>query len=196
MTWYPQEYLTNLPMTAMAMRPSKSNGYPGRSYRFYTGPVVYPFGHGLSYTKFVHTVATAPAVVAIPLDGRNARGNTTISGKAIRVTHAKCNSISLGIDLDVKNIGSMDGSHTLLIYSTPPAGHWGPHKQLVAFEKIYVPARAQQRVRINIHVCKFLSVVDRSGIRRIPMGEHSLHIGDHIQHSVSLRAATFGEIKS
>lgn len=197
MTWYPQEYLTNLPMTAMAMRPSKINGYPGRSYRFYRGPVVYPFGHGISYTKFVHTIASAPAVVSIPLDGRHARGNTTISGKPIRVTHAKCNKISLGIDLQVKNIGSMDGSHTLLIFSTPPAGtgHWVPHKQLVAFEKIHVPAGAQQQVRINIHVCKFLSVVDKSGIRRIPMGEHRLHIGD-IKHSVSLQAATIGVIKS
>ena len=195
MTWYPQEYLKNLPMTAMAMRPSKSNGYPGRSYRFYKGPVVYPFGHGMSYTKFVHTIARAPAVVAIPLDGRHARGNTTLSGKAIRVTHAKCNKISLGIDLQVKNTGSMDGSHTVLIFSSPPAGHWAPHKQLVAFEKIHVPARSQQPLRINIHVCKFLSVVDRSGIRRIPLGQHNLHVGD-IKHSVSLQAATLGVIKS
>ncbi|KAE8009375.1 hypothetical protein FH972_005815 [Carpinus fangiana] len=195
MTWYPQEYLKNLPMTAMAMRPSQSNGYPGRSYRFYRGPVVYPFGHGMSYTKFVHTIARAPAVVAIPLDGRHARGNTTLSGKAIRVTHAKCNKISLGIDLQVKNTGSMDGSHTVLIFSSPPAGHWAPHKQLVAFEKIHVPARAQQPLRINIHVCKFLSVVDSSGIRRIPLGQHDLHVGD-IKHSVSLQAATLGVIKS
>uniref|UniRef100_A0A2N9IPZ1 Uncharacterized protein n=1 Tax=Fagus sylvatica TaxID=28930 RepID=A0A2N9IPZ1_FAGSY len=76
MTWYPQDYLTNLPMTTMAMRSSKS--YPGRTYRFYKGSVVYKFGYGISYTKFVHTIASAPTVVSIPLDGRHARGNTTI----------------------------------------------------------------------------------------------------------------------
>ena len=193
MTWYPQDYLTNLPMTTMAMRSSKS--YPGRTYRFYKGPVVYKFGYGMSYTKFVHTIASAPTVVSIPLDGRHARGNTTISGKAIRVTHTKCNRLSLGLQVNVKNIGSKDGSHSLLVFSTPPAGHWAPHKQLVAFEKVHVPARAQHRVLINIHVCKYLSVVDRSGVRRIPMGEHSLHIGN-TKHSVSLQAAKLGVIKS
>ncbi|KAJ8899075.1 hypothetical protein K2173_010228 [Erythroxylum novogranatense] len=196
MTWYPQEYLTKLPMTNMAMRPSESKGYPGRTYRFYKGPVLYPFGHGLSYTNFVHTIANAPTMVSVPIDGhRRGSGNVTISGKAIKVTHAKCNKLSLGLQVDVKNIGSKDGTHTLLVYSRPPAERWAPHKQLVAFEKVHVAAGAQQRVGINIHVCKFLSVVDRSGIRRIPLGEHSIHIGD-TKHSVSLQAGALGIIKS
>jgi hypothetical protein len=183
-------------MTNMAMRSSKSKGYPGRTYRFYKGKVVYPFGHGISYTNFVHTIASAPTMVSVPLDGhRHGSGNATISGKAIRVTHARCNRLSLGMQVDVKNTGSMDGTHTLLVYSRPPARHWAPHKQLVAFEKVHVAAGTQQRVGINIHVCKSLSVVDGSGIRRIPMGEHSLHIGD-VKHSVSLQASILGVVES
>ncbi|XP_061353199.1 probable beta-D-xylosidase 2 [Gastrolobium bilobum] len=197
-TWYPQEYLKNLPMTNMAMRPSGSAaGYPGRTYRFYKGPVVYPFGHGLTYTHFVHTLATAPTVVSVPLNGHRRTNSTNFSNKAIRVTHARCGKLSITLQVDVKNVGSKDGTHTLLVFSAPPAGggQWGLQKQLVAFEKVHVPAKAQQRVRVNIHVCKLLSVVDRSGIRRIPMGDHSLHIGD-VKHSVSLQAATLGIIKS
>lgn len=193
MTWYPQDYLSKVPMTTMDMRSNPSEGYPGRTYRFYDGPTVYPFGHGLSYSTFVHTVAQAPTVFVVPLDGH--RKNRTVSSRGIRVTHARCNKLSIGVHVDIKNTGSKDGSHSLLVYSTPPVGHWGPRKQLVAFEKVHVPARTQQRVRVNIHVCKYLSVVDRSGIRRIPMGEHSLHIGD-IRHSISLQAATLGIIKS
>ncbi|PQQ15079.1 putative beta-D-xylosidase 2 [Prunus yedoensis var. nudiflora] len=205
MTWYPQEYLRNLAMTAMEMRSSPSKGYPGRTYRFYKGPVVYPFGHGLSYTKFVQTIPNnvpSVTVVSIALDGRhhttslNKTTTTTINdsssyGKAIRVTHAKCSKLSVGLDVDVRNVGNRDGSHTLLVLSSPPRqGGWAPpHKQLVAFEKVYVPANTQRRVRINIHVCKHLSVVDGSGIRRIPMGRHKLHIGD-LMHSVSLQPAT------
>ncbi|KAF8394645.1 hypothetical protein HHK36_020861 [Tetracentron sinense] len=195
MTWYPQDYLAKVPMTTMGMRSDPSRGYPGRTYRFYKGPVVYPFGHGMSYTNFVYTIVKAPTIVAVPLDGRHTFRNSTISGKAIRVTHAKCNGLSLGVHVNVRNTGSKDGSHTVLVFSAPPAGHCAPHKQLVAFDKVNVAAGSQQRVRINIHVCKYLSVVDKSGIRRIPMGEHSLHIDD-LRHSVSLQAAATGEIKS
>ena len=202
MTWYPQEYLSKVAMTNMAMRSIPSKSYPGRTYRFYKGPVVYPFGHGLSYTNFVHTIAEAPTVVAIPLHGHhNTNTNTTttttttVSGKAIKVTHAKCDRLFISLHLDVKNAGNKDGSHTLLVFSKPPAGQWAPHKQLVAFQKVHVAARTHQRVQINIHVCKYLSVVDRSGIRRIPLGQHSLLIGG-IHHSVSLHAATLGVIKS
>ncbi|MBA0592572.1 hypothetical protein Gorai_009551 [Gossypium raimondii] len=195
MTWYPQDYVSNLAMTDMAMRSSRHRNYPGRTYRFYKGPVVYPFGHGLSYTNFVHTIVNAPHVVTVPLDGHRRSGNATVLGKAIKVNHARCNKLSVGLQVNVKNTGSKDGTHTMLVFSTPPAGHWAPSKQLVAFAKVYVPARSEQQVGISIHVCKFLSVVDRSGVRRIPIGLHRIHIGD-VKHSVSLEAATLGVIKS
>ncbi|KAI3760004.1 hypothetical protein L1987_50392 [Smallanthus sonchifolius] len=190
MTWYNQDYLTKVPMTTMDMRSNQVTGYPGRTYRFYKGPVVYPFGHGLSYSNFIHTLTSAPAMFTVPVDGRHK--NTT---NAVRVTHAKCGGLSIGLQIDVKNVGSKDSSHTMLVYSTPPVGHWGPHKQLVAFAKVHVPARTQLRVPINIHVCKFLSVVDKSGIRRIPMGQHSLHIGD-VKHLLSIQSTPLRVIKS
>ncbi|KAK7379037.1 hypothetical protein VNO80_04489 [Phaseolus coccineus] len=197
MTWYPQEYLRKLPMTKMAMRASKSAGYPGRTYRFYKGEVVYPFGHGLTYTHFVHTLASAPTVVSVPLNGHRRSNATNISNRAIRVTHARCDNLFITLQVDVKNVGSRDATHTLLVFSAPPAaaGHWALEKQLVAFDKVHVPAKAQHRVGIHIHVCKLLSVVDKSGIRRIPLGLHSFNIGD-VKHSVSLQAAALGIIKS
>ncbi|KAK7392248.1 hypothetical protein VNO78_20680 [Psophocarpus tetragonolobus] len=197
MTWYPEGYIKNLAMTNMAMRASQSKAYPGRTYRFYNGPVVYPFGYGLSYTHFVHTLVSAPKVVSVPVDGHRHRNSSNIGNKAIKVTHARCGKLSISLHVDVKNVGSRDGTHTLLVFSAPPVSnaHWAPHKQLVAFEKVHVPAKAQQRVTINIHVCKLLSVVDRSGTRRIPMGLHNIHIGD-VKHSVSLQAETLGIIKT
>ncbi|CAL0300219.1 unnamed protein product [Lupinus luteus] len=197
MTWYPQEYLKNLAMTNMAMRASHSKGYPGRTYRFYNGPVVYSFGYGLSYTHFIHSFASAPKVLSVPVAGHHHGNSSNISNKAIRVSRARCGKLSISVQVYVKNIGSKDGTHTLLMFSIPPSGNgrWAPHKQLVAFEKVHVPAKAQKRVHINIHVCKLLSVVDRSGTRRIPLGEHILHIGD-VKHSLSLQAVTLGIFKS
>ncbi|XP_077218491.1 putative beta-D-xylosidase 2 [Tasmannia lanceolata] len=187
-TWYPQAYVEKVPMTNMDMRANPSKGYPGRTYRFYKGEVVYPFGHGLGYTHFVHAIAQAPTTLSIQLDGRRAPSqNSTNTDRAVRVTHARCKGLSLDLHVDVKNIGDMDGSHTLLVFSTPPVGQWAPQKQLVAFEKVHVPSKSQTRVMVGIHVCKHLSVVDKYGIRRIPIGDHSLHIDD-LTHSVSLQA--------
>jgi hypothetical protein len=59
-------------MTNMAMRANPAKGYPGRTYRFYTGPTIHPFGHGLSYTKFTHTLAHAPAQLSVRLTGHHA----------------------------------------------------------------------------------------------------------------------------
>ena len=50
----------------MRMRPDGSTGYPGRTYRFYTGPTIYPFGYGLSYTNFTHAFALAPSALTAP----------------------------------------------------------------------------------------------------------------------------------
>ncbi|KAF5941516.1 hypothetical protein HYC85_019158 [Camellia sinensis] len=193
MTWYPQDYLAKAPMTNMAMRANPSSGYPGRTYRFYKGPVVFPFGHGMSYTTFAHELAHAPTTVSVPLTSLYGLQNSTTFNNGIRVTHTNCDTLILGIHIDVKNTGDMDGTHTMLVFSTPPAGKWGENKQLIGFKKVHVVARGRQRVKIHVHVCKHLSVVDQFGIRRIPMGEHSLHIGD-IKHSISLQV-TLDNIK-
>ncbi|OIV91671.1 hypothetical protein TanjilG_26524 [Lupinus angustifolius] len=192
-TWYPQEYINKVPMTNMDMRSNPASGYPGRTYRFYKGPVVYPFGHGLSYTRFTHTLVIAPKEVSVPITSLSALKNSTFSSKAIKVSHANCGALELGFHVDVKNEGSMDGSHTLLIFSKPPFGKWNSVKQLVTFHKVHVLAGSKQRVKVGVHVCKHLSIVDEFGVRRIPMGKHELHFGD-VKHSISIQ--TLDEIKN
>ena len=198
MTWYPQNYVEKVPMTNMNMRANPSIGYPGRTYRFYEGPVVFSFGQGLSYTKFTQSLAQAPKDVLIPLSSIRGFTNSTLSSirdftnstmltNGVRVKHKKCTTLSLGVDIDVQNTGTMDGTHTLLVFSTPPSGAWSKNKQLVGFEKVHVAAGSKQRVRIGIHACKHLSVVDNFGIRRIPMGKHKLQIGD-LKHSISVQS--------
>lgn len=192
MTWYPQDYVTKVPMTIMDMRPNPSTGYPGRTYKFYKGPVVFQFGSGLSYTKFTHTLAQAPNEVS--LASFQALTNLTISNQAIKLSHVDCNkALELGFHIDVKNEGPMDGAHTLLVYSKPPSGRWSETKRLVGFHRVHVPSGSTQRVKVGVHACDHLSVVDIFGIRRIPFGEHELHIGD-VKHSLSVQALQ--EIKS
>lgn len=191
MTWYPQDYLQKVPMTDMNMRANPSKGYPGRTYRFYTGPVIYPFGHGLSYTKFSQSLAHAPTQFSVPLDGqRLVSVNATKPARtkrAVRVTHAKCDGLHIPVHVDVKNDGNQDGTHIVIIFSNPPTGHSAPVKQLLGFEKVHVSAGGQVRVEIAVDVCKDLSYADINGVRRIPIGEHSLRIGE-LTHTVSVVA--------
>ncbi|RLN86220.1 hypothetical protein BBJ28_00022607, partial [Nothophytophthora sp. Chile5] len=67
-TMYPSNYITGVDMKSMSM-----TKYPGRSYRYYKEVPVFPFGWGLSYTKFTlsldgETMAEAPRVVTSGLD--------------------------------------------------------------------------------------------------------------------------------
>ncbi|KAG8370498.1 hypothetical protein BUALT_Bualt14G0123100 [Buddleja alternifolia] len=192
MTWYPQDYVAKVRMTDMAMHADPSRGYPGRTYRFYKGPVVFPYGYGLSYTSFRHILAHGPNTISVPFTSPTAFKNTTILSKAIRVSHTNCETLTLGVHIDVENIGEMDGTHTVMVFASAPAVG---EKKLVAFEKVNVLVGTKQRVKVNIDVCDHLSIVDQFGIRRVPMGEHNLHIGDDLKHTILLQNA-MEEIKS
>ena len=190
MTWYPQDYVSKILMTDLAMRANPARSYPGRTYRFYKGPVVFPFGFGLSYTSFTHSLAQAPTKMMLALKNRipNTNISTLHTNNAIRVLHTNCDSTpSLSLHIDVTNMGKMDGSHTVLVYSTPPNGAQSTEKHLIGFEKVHVSAGSQQRVRMNLHVCKHLSRADEFGIRRISMGEHIIHIGYDLKHQISVQ---------
>lgn len=58
-TQYPADYVNQVPMTDMSLRPGASN--PGRTYKWYTGTPVLEFGHGLHFTTFGFSWQKQPA---------------------------------------------------------------------------------------------------------------------------------------
>ncbi|QEH38471.1 Xylan 1,4-beta-xylosidase precursor [Aquisphaera giovannonii] len=69
----------------------------GRTYRYYAGPVLYPFGHGLSYTTFAYAnLKVEPARLT--------------SAAPVRVT------------VDVTNTGRVEGDEIAELYLAPPKG--------------------------------------------------------------------------
>mmetsp|Transcript_25764 Transcript_25764/g.41638 ORF Transcript_25764/g.41638 Transcript_25764/m.41638 type:complete len:216 (+) Transcript_25764:808-1455(+) len=92
-TFYPESFTKNVSMTDMNMHPNPKTGFPGRTYRFYKGPVLLPFGFGMSYTDFGYTVQD------MGLGSNNS-----------------CQTFQVV----VKNSGSYSGEHVMLAFLHPP----------------------------------------------------------------------------
>ncbi|CAL5014610.1 unnamed protein product [Urochloa decumbens] len=183
-TWYPESF-TKIPMTDMRMRPDASTGYPGRTYRFYTGDTVYAFGDGLSYTSFAHHLASAPpAHVALQL----AEGHACLTEKCLSVEAegGHCENLAFDVHLRVRNAGEVGGAHTVILFSSPPAVHNAPAKHLLGFEKVSLAPGQAGVVAFKVDVCRDLSVVDELGNRKVALGSHTLHVGD-LKHTINLR---------
>lgn len=182
-TWYPESFAQNIPMTDMRMRPDPAAGYPGRTYRFYTGETVYPFGYGLSYTKYHYELVRAPKLVLVPLqEGHSCRNTSCLS---VSLAEIQCQNTAFSIHLRVQNTGSIAGSHTVLLFTTPPAVHGAPQKHLIGFEKVWLPGNGKGLVKFSVDLCRDLSVVDEAGNRKVALGAHTLHVG-HLKHSLNV----------
>ena len=178
----------------MQLRPDDSKGYPGRTYKFFDGPTVFPYGYGLSYTKFNRALKAAPSKLTIKLskfqhcrDLPYKNGTFKTSCPAVLIDDLGCNKI-FKFDIEVKNAGNRDGDEVLLVYSQPPLGILGTHiKQLIKFQRVSVAAGTSRLVRFAINICQGLGIVDSNGNAVLPSGSHTIIVGDHqILHSIQL----------
>ena len=124
MTWYPEEFTKQVTIEDMGMRPNKTSGNPGRTYRFYTGTPVYKFGTGLSYTKFETSLSAKPSV------------NLASVESELHLTQGKTSAVAQ-ISARVTNTGDRRGDEVVLIFASPPnAGRDGaPLRSLIAFDR-------------------------------------------------------------
>ena len=84
----------------------------GFTYRYYKGEPLYPFGHGLSYTKFKYS-------------------DIKISKPAI------CQNDELVVSCTIENVGNTDGEEVVQLYVKDlESDLWMPNKQLRGFERI------------------------------------------------------------
>ncbi|XP_002527213.3 probable beta-D-xylosidase 6 [Ricinus communis] len=193
MTWYPESF-TNVPMNDMNMRANPNRGYPGRTYRFYTGERVYGFGEGLSYTNYAYKFLSAPSKLSLS-------GSLTATSRK-RILHQRgdrldyifideissCNSLRFTVQISVMNVGDMDGSHVVMLFSRVPQVSEGtPEKQLVGFERINTVSHKSTETSILLDPCKHLSIANGQGKRIMPVGSHVLLLGD-LQHFVTIEA--------
>lgn len=185
MTWYEADYVNQLPMTSMPLRPVESLGYPGRTYKFYDGPVVYPFGYGLSYTSFTQTLTSTKRSLTIDLGNAIQCRNIAYDDNAFKphcaavlVDDLTC-SEEFEFQIEIENTGKKDGSQVLIVYSKPPSGISSTYiKQVVGFQRVFLNAGDSETVTFKLNACKSLGLVDFTGYNLLPAGGHTIVVGD------------------
>jgi beta-glucosidase len=123
----------------------------GRTYRYFTGSAVYPFGYGLSYTRFEY----APLKVE-PADGG--------AGKGLRVTTS------------VRNVGARSGDEVAQLYLDFPDTPGAPRVALRGFQRITLKPGEARAVTFALS-SRDLSSVDLDGQRRVAAGRYRVSVG-------------------
>ncbi|USQ98034.1 glycoside hydrolase family 3 protein [Caulobacter sp. RL271] len=121
----------------------------GRTYRYFKKPVLYPFGHGLSFTKFVYDAPTASSA-AIK------------AGAAVQVS------------VRVANTGGRDGDEVVQLYVEKPGDKAAP--TLAGFTRIHLTAGESRLVTFDLDARR-LSQVDDHGVRKVVPGSYTVHLG-------------------
>ncbi|GLT91257.1 hypothetical protein SLE2022_091530 [Rubroshorea leprosula] len=182
-TWYTNEYVKQLPMTSMPLRPV--DGYPGRTYKFYEGPTVYPFGYGISYTNFKYEVTSSPASLRFTLKPYQHCHSQNYMNKdqdspcpAIIIEHSACTHF-IQVEVTVHNVGMRDGNEVVMVYSAPPPGIVGaPIKQLIGFQRVHVAAGQNVKVKFSFNACDSFNIIDAAAYNLLPSGTHKILVAD------------------
>ena len=115
----------------------------GRTYRFFTGEPLFPFGHGLSYTRFEYSALHIPSRLDV--------------GAPLQVSVA------------VRNAGTRDGDEVVQLYLTHlGAGTRVPIRSLQGLKRIHVRAGEQQTVSFALEPKQRAIVNDAGQVRAEP----------------------------
>jgi len=142
-----------------------------RTYRYYTRPVLYPFGHGLSYSTFAYSNLSAPTKAG--------------TGKEVKVT------------FNVKNTSAVDGDEVVQCYlnrELPPVDPISvpapekitddqatllaiPRKALVGFARVSLKAGESKSVTFTMTTQQLSLVVGKDGKREVRPGNLQIQVG-------------------
>ena len=167
MTWYFANYTSQVNKTQMDLRPSSATGYPGRTHRFVSEPVLFPFGAGLHYSSFT-TQLESQATVSL------ADAEAELE-KTHNVPHLAQTIVTPKVTL--KNTGLIQSDFTVLLFLSPPnAGQRGrPLQQLRQFERVATTAGGAHEVELPL-TCHDFALAGEDGALAIAPGAWKLRV--------------------
>ncbi|MFN3775058.1 glycoside hydrolase family 3 C-terminal domain-containing protein [Sphingomonas parapaucimobilis] len=135
----------------------------GRTYRYFTGTPVYPFGYGLSYTSFAY----APLSVKPGADG------------------------SMTVTTEVRNTGRREGDEVAQLYLNFPRVEGAPRVALRGFQRVHLAPGERRSLTFTLSP-RDLSAVDADGQRLVMKGDYHASVGSgQPDTGVPVRSAPF-----
>jgi len=129
----------------------ESYSMQNRTYRYFNGKPLYPFGYGLSYTKFSYSNLKLP--------------NATINA-----------GDPLVADATITNTGDRDGDEVAELYLAFPQVPGAPLRALRGFKRVHLKAGESQTVHFELKDRDFMMVTE-AGDPIISAGKYTLTIG-------------------
>ena len=131
--------------------PYVSYAMKGRTYRYFGGAPLYPFGYGLSYTMFAY------------------------ADPVLSTTQLKAGA-TLKMGAEVRNRGVRAGDEVVEVYLDDPKSPLAPRHALVGFERVHLGPGESRRVEFELSP-RVLSTVDAAGSRAVVAGRYRVFIG-------------------
>jgi len=123
----------------------------GRTYRYFEGDPLFPFGHGLSYTTFAYDQLELPDSVRTGQD--------------------------IEISVEVENTGSMAGEEVVQLYLTDlEASVPVPIRSLQGVQRIFLEAGERKRVSFTL-TPRQISLIDQGWQRVVEPGALEVSVG-------------------
>ncbi len=127
--------------------PFENYDMAGRTYRYFKGKPLYPFGHGLSYTKFSYS---------------NFKVSPVVKGR-------------VAVTVDVTNSGARDGEEVVQFYAVPPAAR--ENEALCGFQRINLAKGETKTVGITVPATALRRWSAEKKDYVIPAGEWEIRAG-------------------
>jgi beta-glucosidase len=122
-----------------------------RTYRYFGGQPLYPFGYGLTYSKFEYS-------------------NLKLSSPELEASNP------LAVDVDVKNASQRAGDEVVELYVNFPKLPGAPLRALRGFTRVHLEAGELRHVKLALQP-RDLSYVNEAGDRMVAAGDYVITTG-------------------